>query len=123
MLVHHVAPDPAAFEEGADDAETAEIAARLALDAYHLVRQELLAYSAEIARKPEIAVVTKLDLIPEKARKPFMKTLKSEGLAAVAISAQTGEGLGELKKRIAAAIKAEAFPKAARARAAAREDG
>ena len=68
------------------------------------VRQEIEAYGAGLAEKPEIVVVTKMD-VPE-ARERFR--LQRKRLAArapvMAISAATGEGVSELIARLASLV-------------------
>ncbi len=109
LLVHLIAPDPSIFVEESLDAESAEIGARMALDAYQLVRQELSAYSETITRKPEIVVLSKIDLLSPTAREIFERTFRDEKIETIAISAQTGEGLEDLRRAIADALrKAEA---------------
>lgn len=70
------------------------------------VRQEIEAYGAGLAEKPEIVVVTKMDL-PE-ARERFRlqrKRLADAARASVmAISAATGEGIAELTARLASLV-------------------
>ncbi len=58
---------------------------------------ELAAYSPRLASRPQLVVVTKLDLPEVRERWPGLKaTLAAEGVEALSISAATGEGLPEL---------------------------
>ncbi len=110
LLVHMIAPDPAAFEgsEGGEtpDAEAIEIGASLAVDAWQLVRMELESYSTRLAEKAEIVVISKSDLIPDGCIDQFLAALTAQSggkLRSLALSSESGEGLGELR----AAINAE----------------
>lgn len=111
LLVHMIAPDPAAFEgsgsEGAPDAEAIEIGASLAVDAWQLVRMELESYSTRLAEKAEIVVISKSDLIPPGSIDQFLAALNSQSdgkLHALALSAESGEGLEALRDAISAAL-------------------
>jgi GTP-binding protein len=65
---------------------------------YRTIRHELEKYSAALAARPEILVVTKLDLTgAEEARERFAAELCRE---VIAISAVTGKGLPILMQRI-----------------------
>jgi GTPase len=101
VLVHMIAADPAVLHNGGElDEEAAEIAARIASDAYALVRAELLTYSHAIGAKPEIVVLSKIDMIPEDARERYLAALAAEGLDAIAISAESEVGLDLLRREI-----------------------
>ena len=67
------------------------------IDHYHLIRRELAAFSEELAAKPELVVVSKIELTgaPE-ALAEFRAELDADVLA---ISAVTGEGLSEMLER------------------------
>jgi len=66
---------------------------------YRTIRQELEAYSAELAKRPEILVVTKMDLTgAEEAKARLSRELGREVLA---ISAVSGQGIPPLIHRIA----------------------
>lgn len=100
VIVHLVAPDPASIAEISADPETAEIAAKFAMDAYTLVRQELLAYSRAMTRKPEIIVLSKIDMIPDSVRETYIAAFKTEKPEAIAISAESGVGIEDLIEAI-----------------------
>ncbi len=73
-----------------------------AVKAYRIIRKELNAYSAELAKLPEIIVANKLDLTDaDKGVKQLKKSLKK---TIIPISAVTGEGLDNLRRRIADAL-------------------
>jgi len=100
LLIHLIAPDNRILTEEGVDEESAEIGAQMALDAYHLVRQELAAYSEKILLKPEIVVLTKIDLLPEHVQKTFQNAFRSEKIEPILLSSHTGEGTEALKEAI-----------------------
>ena len=62
---------------------------------YALLRREAALYSPELAAKPHVVVLTKLDLLPTPhALRPEIRT--SEGAPVVGISAVTGAGVPDL---------------------------
>src|SRR5881396_2234736 len=61
---------------------------------YELLRKEAALYSADLAAKPHVVVLTKLDLSHPASRIPTIRA--HAGAPVVAISAVTGEGLPEL---------------------------
>lgn len=65
--------------------------------AYQTVRSELATYSPQLLKKPQIVVLTKMDL-PEaqEISKEVIKKLKKAGQVVIAISAASHEGLQEL---------------------------
>jgi GTP-binding protein len=69
---------------------------------YRTIRHELEKYSAALAARPEVLVVTKLDLTgADEARERFAAELCRE---VIAISAVTGKGLPALMTRIASLL-------------------
>ena len=70
--------------------------------AYRIVRKELAAYSADLAKRPEIVVANKTDLTD--ADQGVKKLRKAVGKDVVAISAVTGAGLDELRRVIIQAL-------------------
>ncbi|MCG8586764.1 MAG: GTPase ObgE [Pirellulales bacterium] len=88
VLVHLVEPDAA---DGSD-----------AVSNYHTIRNELAAYDASLADRPEILAVTKADLPASQAAAELLS--EDLGHDVLVISAVTGEGLNELTRRIAAAL-------------------
>jgi GTP-binding protein len=88
LLIHLIAPP-----ESVDDADPGAVA-----DAYELVQNELRAYSAALTEKPEIVVLTKIDLIQPDAREGYLRVLRERGVEPLAISVQTGEGMESFKK-------------------------
>ena len=61
---------------------------------YELLRREAALYSADLAAKPHVVVLTKLDLSHPASRIPTIRA--HAGAPVMAISAVTGEGLPEL---------------------------
>ena len=90
---HLVAP-PDDYAHAEDDPEAAMESIGYA---YKLVRHELEAYSEKMAGKPEVVVLTKIDLLDEAQREIYLEGLRRAGTHPVAISAVAGEGLEPLK--------------------------
>ncbi len=69
------------------------------LRGYHTINQELALYDKALVEKPQILVLNKMDL-PESQvlSKKFLKALK--GQTGLLISAASGEGLVDLKKKL-----------------------
>lgn len=89
ILIHLVEPEPT---DGTDPLEN-----------YRTIRNELEQYSDELARRPEITVVTKADL---PAAEEFRRKLSDElGREAILISAVTGQGLNQLVGAVTLALK------------------
>jgi len=61
---------------------------------YDLLRREAALYDAELAAKPHVAVVTKMDLLGPGASPPSIRTV--DGAAVIPISAVTGAGVAAL---------------------------
>lgn len=104
VIVHLIAPDPVVFSGDSVDADAAEVGAGSAIDAYHLIRQELGMYSFKILEKPEIVALTKIDLLPAAAIDIFLELLWAEGIEAIPVSAQTGAGMDDLKAAVARSL-------------------
>jgi GTPase len=75
---------------------------------YETVRGELAAHGAGLERLPELVVLSKRDLLPaeevEAAVGEWAVRLGEDALGVMAVSSATGEGLGELRQRILAAL-------------------
>jgi len=75
---------------------------------YAAVRVELSSYGAGLDALPELLVLSKRDLLPpeqvEAALAEWRERLGADALEVVAVSSATGEGLGELRTRILAAL-------------------
>jgi GTP-binding protein len=93
MLVHLVELAPAEGDPAAS---------------YEAVRAELSSYGAGLERLPELIVLSKRDLLPEErvaeALEEWRARLGDAPLAVLAVSAATGEGLGELRDSILTAL-------------------
>ena len=68
---------------------------------YQAVRQELLEYSIELAEKPEVMVLNKIDLIPQQERGEVIKKVIAKlrlprGEDPIITSGATGEGVEEM---------------------------
>ena len=68
-------------------------------DRYHTVRRELALYSEHLIDKPEVVVMTKMDLTDSDARRDELSA--SLGLPVLGISAVTGRGLRVFVGRLA----------------------
>jgi GTP-binding protein len=89
VLVHLVEPCPS---DGSDP-----------LTNYHILRRELELHGAEVAAKPEVIAISKMDLTgSEEARARLARELGKEVLG---ISAATGQGLAQLVGRILDSLK------------------
>jgi len=89
--------DPTAFSE------TGEVLAPL--DAYFAIRNELEKFSSELAEHKEFVVITKAELIPDRAAlEPLLAECKARNIRSIIISSATGEGIPELIEMMATAI-------------------
>jgi GTPase len=61
---------------------------------YELLRREAALYSPELAGKPHVVVLTKLDLLPPDAARPILRT--DDGAPVHAVSAVSRAGLADL---------------------------
>lgn len=76
---------------------------------YRAIRQELMDYSSELAEKPELIALNKLDLVPENERAGLVKTLRSDlqldsDTEVLGISGATGIGTPELLEALWSAL-------------------
>ena len=72
---------------------------------YRTVEQELAGYSPEIAAKPRIIVLNKIDLATAAELTEFKKIFENEGHPVFAISAITGQGLEPLQYSMVEALR------------------
>jgi GTPase len=81
---------------------------------YHAINLELALYSKHLAAKPQIVVVTKMDITESRqALAGIKQALAAEDVEALAISAVTGEGIPQLLQTLAHSldqIPSEAIP-------------
>jgi len=103
ILVHLL--DGAAFlEEGRD-----------LLAEYDTIRGELEAYDAELAKRREIVVLNKIDVLAERAlAEPLAEALRARGSELRLVSGVTGEGIPELLQAMLQGLDAEEAEAAAR---------
>ena len=73
---------------------------------YELLRREAALYSAELAEKPHVVVLTKADLLTPDTRHPAIRT--QAGAPVVAISSVTGAGVPELLETLWQSLRAGA---------------
>ena len=71
-------------------------------DIYQTIRNELKSYSGELAKKREIIVLTKADLVDGETIKKAQAEFSAHRKKTFVISAQTGRGLEELKAELTA---------------------
>jgi len=75
------------------------------IDAIRTIRQELRRYDENLAAKPEILVITKLDAAPDRAQVERIRASAARsGTEVLEISAVTGAGLAELTRRVGEAL-------------------
>jgi len=75
--------------------------------AYRTVRRELEAYGHGLAEKPEVLVLSQVDILDAAARKKMAASLKrAAGRAPLLLSAATGEGVEEVLRALMAQIEA-----------------
>ena len=87
--------------------------------AYKIIRGELAAYDEELAEKPEIVVLNKIDALSEDDIKEKMKVLKRASKAEVmTCSGVTGQGVQQVLYRVIAVLDAEKAERAELARRA-----
>ena len=65
-------------------------------DGYAMLNQELLEYNAEMADKPQIKVINKIDTLSEDELADLKTKIAASGETVYFISALTGEGVDEL---------------------------
>lgn len=83
LLIHLI--DLAPLEEGRDP-----------LHDYAVINHELASFSPELARKPQIVVGNKIDMLTEEQRHAIQERFAAQGITLRLISALTGEGTREL---------------------------
>jgi GTPase len=71
---------------------------------YEAVRAELTAYGAGLEELPEIVVLSKRDLLPNEQVEETVAEWRGRRSNVLAVSSATGEGLGELRQAILAAL-------------------
>src|SRR5262245_57432147 len=72
---------------------------------YEVIRHELAAYDAGLARRRELVLLNKIDLIPDRAAfEPIVKELALRGCQVLLGSGATGAGIPELVRAMALAL-------------------
>ena len=101
LLVHLIDLDPSTGRDPLDD--------------YRVIQEELQAYSEELAARPQIVAVNKVELPGTEATRERMERFCAErGISCHAISAVTGAGLPALVHEIAGRLASESWAPAAR---------
>jgi GTPase len=73
--------------------------------AYRAVRHEIAVYSAELAKKPELVLFTKLDLVDDEGRARLAEIARELKIAPHYVSATDGEGVEPAKAAMVAAVR------------------
>jgi len=98
VLLHLVTLDPAPGRKPLAD--------------YDALNAELRAYSAALAAKPQLAVLTKLDLPDVRAARPRLERFFARrGVELLAVSAATGEGVHDLLLRVETLLRQTRTPR------------
>lgn len=64
---------------------------------FQILKKEMEKFSQDLARRPGVIVLTKMDLLPsKKALNDMVKTFKRKGYSVFAVSAVTGNGIDKL---------------------------
>mmetsp|Transcript_19108 Transcript_19108/g.8891 ORF Transcript_19108/g.8891 Transcript_19108/m.8891 type:complete len:124 (+) Transcript_19108:1784-2155(+) len=75
-------------------------------ESYDIVKNELFRYSKALAEKPQIIVLSKMDVLgTNKLAKAFKSAVKDS--AVITISAQTGQNLEKLKSKIVQCLRSK----------------
>ena len=107
LLVHVV--DAAMPDAYGDTADIATIVAQ-----YHLINRELALYHPELAERPQVVVLNKLDVPAARAHSEALRrAIAGDGQAVFMISAATGDGVAALTGYLAAQLGARPAPAAA----------
>ena len=75
------------------------------MERFALINRELARHNAELMRKPQLVVLTKIDISEVRERLDAVRAaFAADGIQTLAISAVTGEGLKELVAEVANAL-------------------
>lgn len=75
------------------------------MERFALINRELARHNAELMRKPQLVVLTKIDIPEVRDRLDAVReAFDADGIQTLAISAVTGEGLKELVAEVASAL-------------------
>jgi len=84
------------------------------LDDFRAINEELVAYSPELAAKPQLVAINKVDLSETRDNLEYLtELLTSEGFEVFPISAATGQGVTELLRRSLELVRELPEPRAA----------
>ncbi len=79
------------------------------LEGYEAIRKELGSYQPALLERPEIVVLSKMDLVSDReSLKPLEETLQQRGRQVVRVSAATGEGIDTLLQAMQSSLDASA---------------
>ncbi len=81
--------------------------------ALRTLRSEVAAYDRELARRPGLVALNKVDLIGEDEAAALLHELAAQGLPVLAVSALSGEGLQRLQQTLLELLPAAPAPQAA----------
>jgi GTPase len=70
------------------------------VEAIATINAELEAYDSELAKRPQIVVLSKCDVLPPEERDERLQELQAAGFPALGLSAVSGDGLKPLLERI-----------------------
>jgi GTP-binding protein len=98
ILLHLVAPEAGTDDEG--NMTLADARAETILYSYDLVRHELESYSEELLAKPTLLCLNKCDLLDPEDVDKICAAFRERGLDLIPISANTGEGIEALRRRL-----------------------
>lgn len=77
--------------------DVSESSERVPVEDYHVIQRELALFHPDLARKPQIVVASKIDILQNRERLESVESLaRREGKAFAAVSAATGEGIRHL---------------------------
>jgi GTP-binding protein len=108
VLVHlldgSVAGEPSTAP-GAGGGAVAERGADAIIGAYHAIQTELAAFSPELATKPQVVVLNKLDVpATRRALAPVAQYFQARGVTLYVVSAATGEGVTDMVRSVRALL-------------------
>lgn len=76
--------------------------------AYQTIRDELKSFDATLLEKPEWVILTKSDLVGKEIQIETQKTFKEKGVTAFVVSAESGEGVKNLKDSLVKRLRGDA---------------
>lgn len=86
--------------------DIAELDGRDAVSDFDVINRELELYNPDVAKRPQIVVANKIDILPDSEKlDAFKATMKSRGYDVFAISAATNQGVTELMRHVYETVK------------------